>query len=348
MCTSNVAQDALHVQGRAVGSGVRRDWQREDRHADGLGAGSFSNPHISARAAPTLSFLDGRTWRASATVLPGGLTAKAPGRRPPPPAVPHLRGKVSGFSVASRRRLRLALMGIDWPHVSALWVTLTYPKAWPADWQVSKAHLRAFLEAVRRNYPTTGLIWRLEQQRRGAPHYHMVLGYPLGAAPDARAFEAWAAGTWLRIVGATGRERAKHAVYGTRVVAVERHGRGDLGALMSYLTKELCKVKQNREESGGTGRQWGIRGHFPTRIIGEVELSDAGYTELARRVAESSVGWMHEALSGRWSGFTFFGDGEAFWETMLRDLPGGVRIVSGFGIEGSPEDVGAPQAHWRR
>lgn len=42
------------------------------------------------------------------------------------------------------------------------------------DAKIGKAHLRAFLERVRRRYPKASGIWRIEYQERGAVHFHIL------------------------------------------------------------------------------------------------------------------------------------------------------------------------------
>jgi len=81
------------------------------------------------------------------------------------------RGIVTDFSANSRRRMLRKLARIAPKRV--VFVTLTYPERYP-DPHKAKAHLRAFLERIRRRYPQASGIWRLEFQERGAPHFHIL------------------------------------------------------------------------------------------------------------------------------------------------------------------------------
>src|SRR5688500_12736905 len=64
-----------------------------------------------------------------------------------------LRGAVSGFSKASRRRLQRLLASIDRESVRVpLFVTLTYPADYPTAPATHAAHLRAFRERLIRRY----------------------------------------------------------------------------------------------------------------------------------------------------------------------------------------------------
>ena len=83
------------------------------------------------------------------------------------------RGEVKGLSRAARSRLLKLLNKVAWQTSHNKFITLTYPADYPTV-DVSKAHLRAFLERVRRKHPATAVIWKLEFQKRGAPHFHLV------------------------------------------------------------------------------------------------------------------------------------------------------------------------------
>lgn len=54
-----------------------------------------------------------------------------------------------------------------------LFITLTYPKVFPTP-AGAKKNIFAFFNRLRRAFPGLGLIWKLEPQKRGAPHFHML------------------------------------------------------------------------------------------------------------------------------------------------------------------------------
>lgn len=84
-----------------------------------------------------------------------------------------LRGAVKGFSEASRRRLLQTVRSIKLDADLPLFITLTYPNVFP-DARSSKRHLKMFFERFKRAFPAHGSIWKLEPQKRGAPHYHIL------------------------------------------------------------------------------------------------------------------------------------------------------------------------------
>jgi len=168
-----------------------------------------------------------------------------------------LRGEVRGFSRQSRKRLIDLLHQVDRAAVDVpLFVTLTYPAEWPADWQEYKAHLAAWLKRLQRAYPDASVIWRLEYQKRGAPHYH-ILVFGVSFLPV-----EWVSSSWFEVVGSGD---VRHLQAGTQVARVLTWR----GASF-YVAKYLGKVQEYA--SIPTGRLWGVRGDLPVDLV-ELELS---------------------------------------------------------------------------
>jgi hypothetical protein len=181
-----------------------------------------------------------------------------------PPGGP--RGKVTAFSHASRRRLLQTLAGIDRSNEALpLFVGLTYPgAAWspnPADWHT---HLEAFYKRLCRRYPgcRISIIWRMEPQKRGAPHFHLLIfGVPY--LPY-----TWVGAVWSAIVGGD-------AVHAARCSSVQKvkSWRG----VMSYASKYMGKASGGGAVFTDTdgqalmevGRHWGVKGrqHLPVTWV---------------------------------------------------------------------------------
>ena len=84
------------------------------------------------------------------------------------------RGIVRGFSHGSRSRLMKLFAAADIDRLPApLFITLTYPDTWVADWRQWKANLRDFLDALESKLGQVSMIWKMELQERGAPHFHL-------------------------------------------------------------------------------------------------------------------------------------------------------------------------------
>jgi hypothetical protein len=166
------------------------------------------------------------------------------------------RGEIRSFSPASRRRLMTLMASIDRTAFKRrpLFVTLTYPKKWPASPRVYKADLNRFLTRFRRRYPHVPIIWRLEYQERGAPHYHLMIFTPWFI--DWR----WIAETWYI---ATERRDYLTLVAGTETRAV-RSWKG----VMAYAAKYMSKERQ-LPDAVRPGRLWGIhcREDLPIRLV---------------------------------------------------------------------------------
>ena len=86
------------------------------------------------------------------------------------------RGECTGFSRAARLRMKKRLAKLNLKGKYSFFVTLTYPEEYIKDIRVSKRDLDVFRKAFAREFNTfIGGIWRVERQKRGAPHYHMLL-----------------------------------------------------------------------------------------------------------------------------------------------------------------------------
>lgn len=161
------------------------------------------------------------------------------------------RGDVQEFTKASRRRQLRAIAEINQDEAGLpTFITLTYPLEWPRDGHVVKEHLRAFRMALDRRFPESWGMWRLEYQRRGAPHFHLLLwGVQFEDAERWALERGWLSFTWYRICRSGD---LKHLAAGTRWEAV-RSWRG----VRSYCAKYLGKAGEVPEGVERCGRFWG-------------------------------------------------------------------------------------------
>ena len=84
------------------------------------------------------------------------------------------RGRVGPFSRSSRKRMMDLFLTIAWESLTAvIFITLTYPQEFP-DPSLLKEHRRRFVERLRRRFPKASSVYRLEFQKRGAPHWHFL------------------------------------------------------------------------------------------------------------------------------------------------------------------------------
>jgi len=83
------------------------------------------------------------------------------------------RGKITSFSNASRRRLLHLFARLDVRKAKAVFLTLTFHEI-PTAAHAKKVFKR-FTERLRRHFPKMAFIWRLERQKRGSIHYHLIM-----------------------------------------------------------------------------------------------------------------------------------------------------------------------------
>ena len=175
------------------------------------------------------------------------------------------RGRISGFSPSSRLRLLRWLASLNRSKITTtpLFITLTYPATWPEDPARVKRDIDAFGKAFMRRYPAGCFLWKVEAQKRGAPHYHCLV-FNVGYVSH-----QWAAATWNRIVAGG----PDHLKAGTEVRRV-RSWRGVMAYASKYFSKQSGGV-----ELTGIGRHWGIvgRANLPVELVTLVASLDDFY-----------------------------------------------------------------------
>lgn len=157
------------------------------------------------------------------------------------------RGRVSGYSRASRRRCLRLFASLNRHEVELpLFVTLTYPAAFPADPRRWKRDLDVMLKRVLRRWPAAAIVWKLEPQKRGAPHFHLAV-FGVGFIE-----RGWLSAAWYEVVGSGD---PKHLQAGTQVERV-KNWRGVMAYAAKYIGKEVAAVDWPEY----VGRWWGVAG----------------------------------------------------------------------------------------
>jgi len=109
-----------------------------------------------------------------------------------------VRGMITAFSRKSRKRMIELVSRLDDkkchnPH----FITLTYPENM-LDGQRAKRDLFTFIKRLKRIAPEISAIWRMEQQKRGAIHFHLIVwGLPY---VDNLTIRTW----WGEVIGYVG------------------------------------------------------------------------------------------------------------------------------------------------
>lgn len=204
---------------------------------------------------------------------------------------------VTEWSRKSRARMTRRLAELDYGPLLRMGLrlpmtTLTYPGDWEAVAPTGKAvkrHLDQFRKRFERAWgmPFVG-IWKLEFQRRGAPHLHLWGPEPEGTAGELRRLTAaryrpavgdglpyrdWLSEVWADIVDHPDPEqRRRHRLAGTAVDFREGERMRDPRRLAVYFTKHgsfSAKEYQHQvpepwqAEGAGPGRFWGYWGLDP-------------------------------------------------------------------------------------
>lgn len=183
---------------------------------------------------------------------------------PQTPGPPPRRGRITSFSDASRRRLRRLLSTVRWREMGEChFVTLTFHRV-PADW-----HRRFSVWLHGRRRAGARYIWRLEPQRRGAPHWHVILWTPAAELDAAR--EHW------HELAACGSRR--HRDYGWHVTRIESYRQA-----AAYVSKYVAKVDMVEHSILAGHRVWGASRDLPTapHLVGQITVDQ--YWQL-RRIA---------------------------------------------------------------
>ncbi|MEV7014111.1 hypothetical protein [Streptosporangium sp. NPDC051022] len=229
--------------------------------------------------------------------------------------------EVTGWSRKSRANMVRALCELDYrpmlgdPTRLPAMVTLTYPGDWLAvapSGKVAKRHLQAFRRRYEKAWgEPVKAVWKLEFQRRGAPHYHLLMVPPHGLSrlPGARAtaaarigaglpFRDWLSAVWADIVGHPDpQERERHQRAGTGVDFAEGLKARDPKRTAVYFTKhgafqakeyQHCVPDEWTEPGAGPGRFWGYWNLERVTVPVEVSPEDAVHAaRIARRWAHA-------------------------------------------------------------
>lgn len=183
------------------------------------------------------------------------------------------RGSVLGYSSASTRRLRRYLLTMDgiprpvWDCTCTLRGDVHTLDVW-----------RSRVDAYGKRLVRLGCcaVWRVELQRRGVPHLHLIVW---GSDP------ASIRHAWLDVWGLVG--DAAHEAHAVMIKSPDR----DDTAWYAYLAGHTGKHKQ--DQLGWIGRQWGVwgRSRFRPRRRWRVELP-VYQAELFVRYL-NTLNWLH-------------------------------------------------------
>lgn len=216
--------------------------------------------------------------------------------------------RITSWSRRSRSHMSYALDCLDYsplfadPTARVAMLTLTMPGDRTDDhagWEdlvptpaAYRYDFELFCQAYVRAWGTPLVcVHKMEFQRRGAPHEHILLAVPAGRSAGADAgffFREWVSAAWARVVGHPDPiERAKHRLAGTGIDYVEERYR-DPRRIAEYFSKHgafSSKEYQNHMpqlwldaiDAGAAGaRFWGYMGLSYARATVELDQTPTG------------------------------------------------------------------------
>ena len=160
-----------------------------------------------------------------------------------------------------------------------LFVTLTYPAKFPTV-EDAKRHIQLICKCIKRAFPGAGLIWKLEPQQRGAPHFHILLW-----GVELEEFRAWLPLQWHRIAG---NGDVLHLLWHQGKLSKNEHCVQRVhsqNGVMKYASKYLGKTfKVAGWAEQWTGRFWAIvnRENIPFGELVQEEVTDKKALEIIR------------------------------------------------------------------
>ena len=118
-----------------------------------------------------------------------------------------------------------------------------------------------------------GFLWKLEFQKRGAPHFHLLMYNP--SIPHVKELRQLIKNSWYRIVGTKSKSFRHHGTDVQEVKNIKASG----FYLAMYQTKDGYTPKDIK-----TGRPWGMYGRklMPITEQGSASLNEQQYTFLKR------------------------------------------------------------------
>ena len=160
-------------------------------------------------------------------------------------------------------------------------ITLTYPGDWEVvapDGASVKRHMVLWRKRFQREYGESArYIWKLEFQRRGAPHIHLWMAPPMSPGRSGRSFAHWLSDAWAQVVDHPDTEqKARHRLAGTAIDVRNGLKACDPKRLAIYFTKHSSpNLHGDKEYQHIVPELWARPGHGPGRFWGVYGLKKA-------------------------------------------------------------------------
>ena len=226
------------------------------------------------------------------TFYTGGVLLSAGGRFRAGKHQRSKRGKITGWSKSSRRRMRRFMLEHVPPSgFETVGVTLTIPGPVQPDAVERDIFKRWAREVQKRGWCA---VWRMEIQSRGARHWHAVLSVPAGVHNFAICALWWDCLKKQGEIVFSPPYSTKNATYyrvsslmalpGAYEYSCNVQSEGSRGAWLRYMQDHASKGKQD-QICVSKGRHWGVIGRKLYSLaapVSTLELSDSEYFRFLR------------------------------------------------------------------
>lgn len=201
-------------------------------------------------------------------------------KNPPPPETPkRLADDIQKFSKNSRTRLLKFFSEINVSHYHRIYfTTLTYHEDFPLDHKTLKVTLDNFFKSIKRHFPESTWMWRLEFQQRGAPHFHLLFFVEKNSQLcNSNTFSKMIKEAWFNHKSC----RCEHCRrYAVDVVELDTFKKG-----MNYVSKYSAK-EDPRSKPRSSGRLWGYSNNIVRKKIHSRSISLADFVLLKKYLWE--------------------------------------------------------------
>lgn len=211
------------------------------------------------------------------------------------------RSVITEFTKKSRSRLQSKIAQVD-RNCIPVFMTLTYAKHYSEEYQDYKQDLNNLWVRMRRKFPNVGMIWKLEFQKRGAPHYHCLVW-----GVDVEQLRQYIPLWWLELAG---HGDVNHIMFHMGLLPGSEHcvqAVKSWNGVKSYASKYLSKGVGSACRSG---RFWGVCGAVPFAELLEFPMTYAQALEFKRDIQIKTF-FLHER-------FGFWMYGEKYYDWLIR------------------------------
>lgn len=187
----------------------------------------------------------------------------------------HKRGIITNFSERSRHRMQkliamLEVDKLDYPTFN----TLTFHNLNAISATKSKYYLAQYCKKIKRLYPNAAWIWRMEYQKRGTIHFHLILFLSTKEKINLNEYQKNQLISFWHSV--TCEESKHHLIYGCNFTKIK-----DFKHLLLYVSKYACKI-DSTFQTKSDGRHWGKSQNLPIRPFTVLQVSQKTETQFRR------------------------------------------------------------------